>query len=266
MSPAVHRHRYGPHPAQVADLHVPAGGHRESAVVLVHGGFWKAGWDRSLEDLLVRDLLAAGRPVWNVDYRAADDEGGGWPGTLADVAAAVDALAGVAPAHGVRPVRTALVGHSAGGHLALWAAARHRLPAGAPGAGPALRPALVVAQAAVADLQAADALRLGAEAGRPGFAGGAVAALLGGHAPQVPERYLLADPVRLVPLGVPLLAVTGAADDVVPAEQSRRLAQAAAAAGDEVRLEVVDGEDHTAHLDPSSRVWRTAAAFLRERL
>ncbi|WP_345711582.1 alpha/beta hydrolase family protein, partial [Kineococcus glutinatus] len=104
-----------------------------------------------------------------------------------------------------------------------------------------------------------------AEEARPGFAAGAAPALLGGPPSDVPERLAVADPVRLLPLGVPLLAVTGGDDDVVPPEQSQRLVAAARAAGDEAHLVVVPGEDHGAHLDPASECWRTAVGFLRER-
>ena len=86
---------------------------------------------------LARDLAARGFAAWNIEYRRVGQEGGGWPGTLEDVAAAADAVPGL---DGVDPSRVVTVGHSAGGHLALWLAARHRIAAGAPGAEPRLRP------------------------------------------------------------------------------------------------------------------------------
>ncbi|SDQ15021.1 S9 family peptidase [Quadrisphaera sp. DSM 44207] len=246
---------YGDAPAQVADLWLPSG-EASRVAVLVHGGYWQAGYDRDLQEQLAVDLVAGGWAVWNADYRAVGD-GGGWPATLADVAAAVDALGPAAREHGLPLDRVASAGHSAGGQLALWAAARDRLPQGAPGAAatgsPQVRPAAVVAQAAVADLVAAHRLGLG---------DGAVASLLGGGPQQVPERYAAADPSRLLPLGVPLLVVTGEDDDLVPPSMSQRLAAAARAAGDDAVLEVVPGEDHFAHLDPASRCWALTRAWL----
>lgn len=255
-----HAYRYGDADAQVADLWLPAGPVPSRTAVLVHGGFWKAGYDRSLEDRVAADLVGAGWAVWNVDYRGVG-AGGGWPATLTDVAAGVDLLARAASEHGLALSRTAFVGHSAGGQLVLWAAGRGGLPDGAPGAVPAaasaVLPTAVVAQAGVDDLVLGDRLRLG---------DGAVAALLGGGPDEVPDRYAVADPARRVPLGVPVLAVVGERDDVVPLEVSRSFADAARAAGDDVRLEVVPGEDHSAHLDPSSACWRAARTWLDAQL
>jgi acetyl esterase/lipase len=199
---------------------------------------------------------AQGWAVWNVDYRGVG-AGGGWPATLQDVAAAVDLLADVGPDAGVSLDRVAVVGHSAGGHLALWTAARHRLPGGVPGARPRIRPSAVVAQAAVTDLAAAARGRIGDDA---------VRGLLGAGPDDDPELYALTSPVELLPLGVPLLLVTGDADDRVPPEQSASAARAARAAGDEVTLAVVPGEGHSEHLDPSSGVWSVAAAWLDDRM
>lgn len=262
---AVTQHRYGPAPAQAAELLLPAslatdprgGPTRGGVAVLVHGGYWKAGYDRSLEDAVAADLLDRGVPVWNVDYRAATADGGGWPGTLEDVAAACDLLVDVAAERGLDARRTALVGHSAGGQLALWAAGRRRLPADAPGAGPRLLPLAVVSQAGVDDL---------VDAASRGLGDGAVPALLGGTPEDVPDRYALASPTALLPLGLPVLAVTGTADVNVPPDQTTSFAAAARAAGDDVTLEVVDGEDHFAHLDPASRCWEVARGFVLRHL
>ena len=146
---------YGDHPDQVGNLHLPAGDPAAEglwpAVVLIHGGFWRFGWDRTLMTPLARDLASRGFAVWNIEYRRVGQEGGGWPGTLEDVAAAADAVAGL---EGVDAGRVVTVGHSAGGQLALWLAARHRLPAGAIGAAPRLRPRAAVSQAGVSDLVA----------------------------------------------------------------------------------------------------------------
>jgi len=232
---------YGPGPLQRGEWWLPPGeegGDRAlPTVVLVHGGYWRPGYDRSLEDAVAADLAGRGLLVWNVDYAAAD---GGWPATLLDVAAAHDHLVRGGRAGRVDPSRTAVVGHSAGGHLALWLGSRSRLPASAPGAGPvAPPPAVVVAQAPVAAL---------VEGAREGLGGGAVVDLLGGTPEQVPERYRVSDPVALAPAGVPVVLLHGRADALVPYAQS--VAYAAAARGAAELVEVPG--DHFAHLDPRS--------------
>jgi acetyl esterase/lipase len=235
----------------VVDLWLPAGPAR-GVVVLVHGGFWRAAYDRTLQDEVVADLVAARWAVWNVEYRPVGD-GGGWPRTFEDVAAAGDALADVAPSHGLPLDRVVAVGHSAGGTLATWLGARHLLPAGAVGSGPLVRPVAVCAQAGVLDLVAGARERLG---------DGAVTDLLGATPDAGPERYATTSPAALVPSGVPVLALTGADDDVVPPRQSQSFVTAAERAGDDARLHVVPGEGHMEHLDPRSACWRAARAWL----
>ena len=157
---------------------------------------------------LAADLARRGVAAWNVEYRRVGQDGGGWPGTFEDVAAAVDRLAEVDE---VDAARVATCGHSAGGHLALWLAARHRLPDEAPGAEPRVRPVAAIAQAAVCDLE---------RAWRDDLGGGAVAGLLGSFE-DVPDRYAAASPAALAPIGVAQLLVHGSADDIVPVSQSR---------------------------------------------
>lgn len=242
-APPARQIAYGDHPDQVGNLHVPPGEGPWPTVVLIHGGFWKWGWDRTLMTPLARDLAARGFAAWNIEYRRVGQEGGGWPGTLEDVAAAADA---VAELDGVDATRVVTIGHSAGGHLAVWLAARHRLSAGAPGAGPRLRPRAAVSQAGVVDLARGAADRLG---------GGACAALLGGSPAEVPERYAVASPAALLPLGVPQVLIHGSRDDIVPPDQSRTYARAAAAAGDEIELVEIPGADHFDLVEAEHPAW-----------
>src|SRR4051794_19675864 len=214
-APGVREIAYGDHPDQVGDLHLPVAdgepGSGELGIplaVLIHGGFWRLPWDRTLMTPLARDLAARGFAAWNIEYRRVGQEGGGWPGTLEDVAAAVDAVRGF---ESIDSDRVATVGHSAGGHLALWLAGRHRIRAGMPGADPLARPCAAVSQAGVADLVAGARDRLG---------GGACQALLGAEPAGATERYAAASPQALLPLGVPQFLVHGARDDIVPPEQS----------------------------------------------
>lgn len=246
---------YGSDPAQVADLHVPAtvDPGPVPVVVLVHGGYWRSQYSRTLEDDVAADLVNDGYVVWNVDYRAADSDGGGWPGTFEDAAAALDALPDALDDAGLSPGPTAVVGHSAGGTLALWLAARNDLPPESPGAPPRVVPDAVISQAGVNDL---------ARASRTGAGGGAVDALLGGRPDQVPERYALASPIERAPLGIPTLVVAGALDTTVPIDQTTQYATAATDAGDPVTETIVDAEDHRAHLDPDSASWAEVREFL----
>lgn len=249
---------YGTADAQVADLTIPAalGDSPSPVVVLIHGGYWRSGYDRTLEHDVAADLVEDGYVVWNIDYRAADG-GGGWPGTFDDVAAAVDALPAALEDAGIEQGRTAVVGHSAGGTLALWLAARPGLPDDTPGTGPAVVPDVVVSQAGVNDLERASATGAGS---------GAVDALLGGRPDQVPDRYALASPIRQLPLGVPTLVITGADDLTVPVEQTELFARAAERAGDPVTEVIVPSEDHFAHLDPASTSWAETREFLSANL
>jgi acetyl esterase/lipase len=239
---------YGDGPLQRGEWWVPELDGVLPTVVLVHGGFWRPQYDRSLEDAVAADLSAGGYLCWVLDYRAADHP---WPATLEDVAAGYDH---VLTSDRVDPSRIAVVGHSAGGHLALWLSSRHRLPGTAPGAPSAAipRPRLCVAQAAVAALGIA---------ARQGLGAGAAEALLGGSPDDVPGRYAVADPLALLPTGVRTVLIHGTQDDDVPPSQSQRYVSAATAVGDRSTLSMYDG-GHFEHLDPGSE----ACALLRQAL
>ncbi|MEX0673388.1 MAG: prolyl oligopeptidase family serine peptidase [Gaiellaceae bacterium] len=217
--------RYGEHPSQVVELFEPAGEPR-GAAVLIHGGFWRAAYDRHLMDALCRDLAARGWAAWNLEYRRLGDRGG-WPETFDDVEAGIGAI-------GASNTLLLAIGHSAGGHLALWAAARRLITH-------------AVAQAGVVDL---------AEAARLGLSGGVVDELV------PPELYDRASPAAMLPLGVPQLLVHGEEDDAVPVAMSRDYRAAAVAAGDDVSLVTLPGVGHFEHLDPASEAWRAVVEWL----
>lgn len=240
--------RYGPAPDQFVELTVPDLPGALPVAVVLHGGFWRSAYGVELARPLAADLAPAGYAAVAVEYRRGAD--GGWPETFADVAAALDLIADLPETGRLDLGDVTVIGHSAGGHLAAWAAARHRLPDGAPGAGPRVRPAAAVLQAGVLDLSLADEQRLG---------NGAVGDFLGPHRDEV-----LADPVRLLPSGAAVLCVHGAEDDVVPLSQSERYREAAVAAGDQVELRVVGG-DHMALIDPTGYGWRVVRRWLAAR-
>ncbi|MFF3084664.1 alpha/beta hydrolase [Streptomyces nojiriensis] len=247
---------YGEHPDHVVDFYAPRGDAQEPAplVVLLHGGAWRAPYDRQHVTPLADFLARRGFAVANVEYRRGSSlphqnaEGpvaGRWPETFDDVAAAMDALPGLAadalPQADVR--RTVVTGHSAGGHLALWAAARHVLPAGSPwrlSSPPMLRG--VVALAPIADFAVAEEL---------GVCGGASAQLLGG-ADHWDERLPYADPAALLPTGIATAVVQGRDDIVVPQQVAEAYVAAAAKAGEMVGLTLLDAVGHFPLIDPAA--------------
>ncbi|MGH2863830.1 MAG: alpha/beta hydrolase family protein [Solirubrobacteraceae bacterium] len=245
---------YGRARSQRADLHLPSGLGPHPLVVLIHGGSWTDRYGRIVMRGLVGDLLRRRFAVWNIEYRRVGG-GGGWPATFADVAAAIDYLPRVdAP---LMLDGVTVIGHSAGGHLALWAAARPRLPDGAPGrilGEPRMRIARVIAQAGVCDL--AGAYRL--------WRGGAVLGLMGGPPEELPERYAAGDPISLLPLSMPALLVHGTSDETVSIELARSYERAARAAGSEIELVEIPGAAgrHRAHIDPRGRAWAAVTGHL----
>lgn len=241
------RHAYGLGPAQFGELTRPAGPARAATVVVLHGGFWRARYDLALGRPLAADLAGRGYVVWNLEYRRVGG-GGGWPATFADVAAGIDLLAEL----DVDLSRVVALGHSAGGQLAAWAAARPLLPAQAPGADPAVLVSAVVSQAGVLDLAGAHAAGLGS---------GAVADLLRGSPADAAEAYAIADPMRQVPLPVPVVCVHARGDDIVPISQSRAYVAAATAAGGRAHLVETDG-DHFSVIDVSTPDWAAVVAAL----
>jgi pimeloyl-ACP methyl ester carboxylesterase len=199
---------------------------------------------------LAADLARRGVAAWNVEYRRVGQDGGGWPGTFEDVAAAVDRLAAVDE---VDAARVATCGHSAGGHLALWLAARHRLPEEAPGgAEPRVRPVAAIAQGAVCDLE---------RAWRDDLGGGAVTGLIGSFT-DVPDRYAAASPAALAPIGVAQLLVHGSADDIVPVSQSRDYADL----DPDAEVLALAGADHFDVIDVGHAAWAAAVEWLSGRL
>ena len=253
------RYPYADGQSQFGDLWLPGGEGPHPVVVLIHGGFWRTGFDLSLMDALAADVVAHGWAAWNVEYRKVGEEGGGWPGTFVDVAAAVDHLAVLGAADDSRTAvaldldRVAVAGHSAGGHLAAWTAVRDGLPAGAPGADPTVSPVAVVSQAGVVDLRRAVDDDLG---------GGAAVGLMGASPDDEPDRYDLGSPIERVPTGVAVRCVHGRGDDIVPFDQSEGYVAAATEAGDEAVLAPFDG-DHFPVLDPTHVSWTETLAWLR---
>jgi acetyl esterase/lipase len=256
-------HGYGSHPEQFGQLRTPpAGSAPVPVVVLVHGGYWRSRWRLDLMEPLAADLARRGIASWNIEYRRPD--GHGWDATTADVEAAVRHLDRLAGRYPVDLARVILVGHSAGGQLAVRVAAdlladavladavlADAVPADSvladsvPANAGVVRPAVVVSLAGVLDL---------AEAQRRGLSDGAVAAALGRSAVELPDVYAAASPLQRLPLGIPQVIVTARDDSAVPNDLSDRYVAAARAAGDPVTAVHGDG-DHFTLIDPASRLW-----------
>jgi acetyl esterase/lipase len=245
--PADFRLSYGGDENQIGELRVPDGSGPHPVVAFVHGGFWRAAYDLRHAGHLCAALTARGYVTWSVEYRRLGQEGGGWPGTFEDVGRAIDDLTLVEARHRLDLSRVVLMGHSAGGHLALWAAARHRLPAEHPlHGGSDLAPRGVVALAGVLDLARAAELALSHSV---------VNELLGGSPDVVPDRYAAASPYEMLPLGIRQVVVHGDRDEVVPIELSERYGARALALGDPAELVSLPGVDHFAVIDPRTQAW-----------
>jgi acetyl esterase/lipase len=251
---------YGDHPDQVIDFYVPRGsepsepGSLAPLVVVLHGGAWRAPYDRRHITPFADYLARRGFAVANVEYRrgsAIPAQGGDgpvagrWPDTFDDVAAALDALPALV--HELLPQadprRTVLTGHSAGGQLALWAAARHVLPADAPWRTDRPTPLRgVVALAPIADFAVAEKLDV---------CGNAALQLLGGQE-KFAERQPYADPALLLPTGIATTLVQGRTDVVVPQAVAESYADAAAKAGEVVGLTLLEDVGHFPLIDPAA--------------
>jgi len=244
--PSPVRVTYGEQPQQFAELHLPDDGDDLPVVVLIHGGFWRAKYGLDLMDPLAENLCRAGYAAWNIEYRRVTQPGGGWPGTLHDVAAAIDRLTDLTAHHPLDLDRVAFVGHSAGGHLALWSAGRAAVPAGSPGADPKVVPVIAIGQGPVVGLR---------RAARELVGNGAVVDFLDGTPDAVPDRYDAATP-RLS-AGPRMVAVVGSNDDVVPPQFSVDDAQPGA-----IEVITIDGADHMVLIEPDSEPWATVRSLL----
>jgi acetyl esterase/lipase len=265
---------YGDHPSQFVDVYRPEGAGPRPVVVLIHGGFWRLPWGRDLMLGLASDLVGRGFAAVNVEYRRLGEDGGGWPGTCEDLVSALGVLAGRGERAGRADVdrstaglnldldldldlsRVGLVGHSAGGHLALWAAKHAPLP---------LR--IVVSQSGVLDLRSAARDRL------DGNADGRLPAAIefvGGEPDDADfdAAYSLASPIELLPLGpaVHQFVLHGDADNRVPFQQSVDYVAAAEAAGDSVELAAFTGMGHFEVIDAAHESWLRVADELTRRL
>ncbi|SFU14852.1 Acetyl esterase/lipase [Arthrobacter sp. ov118] len=261
-----HKYHYGEDPSQWGELFLPEVAAPRGVVVVIHGGYWRSQYGAELGEPLAKDLAAHGMAAWNLEYRRAGN-GGGWPNTFADILAGIDKLREIAAEHGLGLDRVVALGHSAGGHLAVWAAGRSRLAGlGAPEVDRqltrrgdddgAVHLTGVVSQSGVLNLAAAERLNL---------SNGAVSNFLGGSSERYPKRHKYADPMSAVPLEASVYAVHTADDVDVPFSESETYAGAAKAAGAPVQLLKVPG-DHYALIDPKAPAYRKCRELVQQML
>ena len=242
---------YGSEPRQFGLLHLPEGKGPHPVLVLIHGGCWQSriAGHEYLKPLATA-LAGSGWAVWNIEYRGSDDSGGGWPGTFSDVAAAVDQLWRLAPEHSLDLKRLVFAGHSAGGHLALWAGSRQRLPAGSvlTAASPLL-PRGIIGLAAIPDLERYP---------HDNPACGAAIRDLVGDAPMSEVS-----PLRMIPAAGAVSLVIGDGDRIVPASQAEGYLRAARSRGASVGIRRIAG-DHFALAEPEGAALKAILSSLRE--
>jgi acetyl esterase/lipase len=242
--------RYGPAAPQFAELYLPAGSAPAPVLVLVHGGCWLNAYGLDHIRALAGALTAEGYAVWSLEYRRVGDDGGGWPGTGEDVQAAVAALGKAPFAARLDLQRTAVLGHSAGGHLALWLASHwpEALPA----------PKLALGLAPITDLPAYAAGDNSCEVATPQF--------LGGLPETAPAAYAAADPLPRTSGATAFALIHGADDPIVAPAQSEAFAQALGRAGRAVTLEILPAHGHFALIHPHSPAYPVLTGVLGEAL
>jgi acetyl esterase/lipase len=225
---------YGKDPHQFGDLRLPKHKGPHAVVMNIHGGYWRNKYDLAHAGHLCAALTAKGMATWNLEYRRVGDEGGGWPGTFADVRDGYRFIAQIPKHYELDPGRIVVIGHSAGGQLALCLA------------GHEARVRSVVSLAGVIDLQRAWELHL---------SNNAVAEFLGGSPELVPEHYAEADPMRLHISKAMQWIIHGDADEVVPVDFSRTYYDRKKKQGENVHLLEIEKAGHFDVIDPRSAAW-----------
>jgi acetyl esterase/lipase len=256
-------HAYGDDQMQKVDLWLPAGPGPHPTVLMVHGGCWQTEIaDRRIMNWIAADLRKRGIAVWNIDYRGVDRTGGGYPGTFQDAATAADALRQHSARYklDIRPL--VAVGHSAGGHLALWLAARravNRRPSSPliPGGSPLLA-ADPLAIDTVISLGGLPDLELAATPPGSGCGTEVIEKLVG--PPSLSSRNVYADTSvpRLAPLGIRQVLINGLQDRIIPTAYAEAYAAPMRAAGDRVKVRMMDRTGHVELIAPESEAWAAA--------
>jgi len=252
---------YGTAASQVVDVWVPEGRGPHPTVLMVHGGCWQTEIaDRRIMNWIADDLRRRGIAVWNIDYRGVDRDGGGYPGTFQDAAAAADALRTHAGNFNLDLTRLVATGHSAGGHLALWLAGRPRLPAGS-----MLRTADPIPIHAVVSLGGLPDLEEAARS-ENGCGNEVVVRLTGGVRAGRIDPFTDTSVPRLAPLGVRQVLINGMQDRIIPTAYAEGYAAPMRAAGDDVRVRMIDRTGHVELIAPETAAWAATVEELQRAL
>lgn len=259
LPPPGERIAYGRDAAQFGELRVPKGRGPFPVLMLIHGGCWLSDFDYVYMSHLAAAITADGYATWTIEYRRLGDSGGGWPQTFLDAGGALDALREIAPAHRLDLQRVAAAGHSAGGQLALWLAARPRLPASSDIRGRDPLPLRgAIGLAAITDLAQ---YRIGPA----DSCHASVDPLLGGTPDTQPARYAQTSPRALLPIGVPQWLIQGQRDPIVSAASVSDYVRAATQAGDTV-TELKFDAGHFDAAAPDGEAFKALQRALREAL
>lgn len=251
---------YGSDPQQFGDLWLPAGAGPHPLLVLIHGGCWLGEVPAfDLMNPMAKALSDAGVAVWNIEYRRLGQAGGGYPGTFQDVAAAIDHVRTLAQPHKLDLARVAVAGHSAGGHLALWAAGRARLPAGSP-----LKSANPLPLRGVVTLAGIVDLRDYRERGPTACGGPETVDRLTDATRRGAAAFTDTSPGEVPVKDLALTLISGNRDIIVPPTFAQHYA--AKAVGAELRELEIDGAGHFELIDPRSGAWPVIQAEIRDRL
>jgi acetyl esterase/lipase len=250
-NPADYRIAYGKDENQFGDLRVPSGAGLHPVVILIHGGCWKADF-ATLRDLapMAEALKAERISTWNIEYRRLSQSGSGWPGTYMDVSKGVDYLRSIATDKKLDLNRVVVVGHSAGGHLAMWVAARSRLSSGS-----ALYVKDPLPIRGVIDLAGTADMEAVIQFEQHGCNGAVVEEMLGGKPVDVPERYAQVSAIKMLPLGITQVLIWGRDDDIAPISLGEKYTLAAKQAGDPVRLVSIPDMGHFEIASPLATTW-----------
>jgi acetyl esterase/lipase len=251
--------KYGTDPNQFGHLYLPEGKGPFPVLVVIHGGCWLSFADLEHVGRFSAAFADAGIAVWSIEYRRVDSPGGGWPNTFLDVGRGIDFLRSMVSEYPLDLKRVVVVGHSAGGHLALWAAARPRIAVESVLHSDAPLP--ITAAVSLAGPGQLAPLR---ENDNEVCGGDVVDQLLGGSPGEVPGHYAAGVPFRMLPLGVPQRLITGAGDSAIPPVFAESYAAAAKEAGDDVEAVILEGAAHFEIIVPGTDVWPQVEAEILE--
>ncbi|MBM7602443.1 acetyl esterase/lipase [Metabacillus crassostreae] len=251
---------YGEHSSQFGVLRIPDSKEPLPIIVMIHGGFWQSKYNLEENNPIAEDLTSRGYVTWNIEYRRVGEEGGGWTGTFNDVIDSINYLSHLKEVYNLDLTKVYLIGHSAGGHLALWVASRMDQIKDAQSFNKLIVPVKkVVSLAGVTDLN--KMWKFHEEKGIKSL----VASLMGGPPNEFDERYKAASPIELIPIRIDHVLVHGELDQHVPVELSKDYYLKAIEKGSNVKLLILPNVEHFKIIDPTSTAWESIISIIFEK-